>query len=536
MRAALYWYVAANDRGTGIGVDAGLILAQTALQHLAWTYCVQDRKMVSAHAFGRRGLSAADRIRLLATALDIPTDLPASLRLLHAKRGSKWDDGADVITGIRNSLVHPAKKSELVEGSYYEAWKLSLRFLDLVFLRLLGHEGECANRLAQRMVGEVETVPWARSLQFDESDRGARGDRHYSAERHTMTEKWQLLNTLFRRSFGWSTITRLGRNRLLQTSFIWFLFVPIAIRLLKFSHQQVIDMIGRLQAASRVGEEGGEEPQEISIEFIQQLHGFEAWLIKSFGDDFAIPFTWKMFYLAAVCVALATTIYTVLCPPIIKFYKDARDYIEKSGNSGSFLIHHLDVLLPRDDVFFTPYGKPTHITKECVLKDFLVRFVRPCFHDEIERNFRKRHTAYSYTALKPSCIDHVGDAYWFVRFVADWTLPVARLVCTIFYLVALGCVGIVLIEYFVFVIKHWLPLEETTLHVTSYIVGIGFFIFVGFYLFIKTSYRESTAERSEKHKKGSSQDPQEGIEEAQQDTSTDSSRPSQDDQNSGPPG
>jgi hypothetical protein len=44
----------------GIGIDAGLILAQPVLELLAWTYCVQDRKMVSPEAFHRRGLSAAN--------------------------------------------------------------------------------------------------------------------------------------------------------------------------------------------------------------------------------------------------------------------------------------------------------------------------------------------------------------------------------------------------------------------------------------------------------------------------------------------
>lgn len=47
---ALYWYLGACDRRTGIGVDTGIILAQTALEGLAWTYCVQDRKMVSRAA------------------------------------------------------------------------------------------------------------------------------------------------------------------------------------------------------------------------------------------------------------------------------------------------------------------------------------------------------------------------------------------------------------------------------------------------------------------------------------------------------
>ena len=157
IRRALYWYIAANDRGTGVGVDVGLVLAQTALEELAWTYCMRDRKMVSDRAFGRRGLSAADKLRLLTTALEIPTDVPADLRALRAKRGQKWDDGADAITSIRNSLVHPNTKTECAGEAYFEAWMLSLWFLDLVFLRLLGHEGQYANRLLQR---GLEAVPW----------------------------------------------------------------------------------------------------------------------------------------------------------------------------------------------------------------------------------------------------------------------------------------------------------------------------------------------------------------------------------------
>src|SRR5213594_4444443 len=65
LQDALYWYLGASDRRVGIGVDAGLILAQTALELLAWTYCVLDRKMISAAAFQPRRLSAADKLRLL---------------------------------------------------------------------------------------------------------------------------------------------------------------------------------------------------------------------------------------------------------------------------------------------------------------------------------------------------------------------------------------------------------------------------------------------------------------------------------------
>jgi hypothetical protein len=80
---ALYWYLGACDRRVGIGVDTGLILAQTALELLAWTYCVLDRKMISAAAFQPRRLSAADKLRLLASSLNIPLEIPPNLPALR---------------------------------------------------------------------------------------------------------------------------------------------------------------------------------------------------------------------------------------------------------------------------------------------------------------------------------------------------------------------------------------------------------------------------------------------------------------------
>jgi hypothetical protein len=161
---ALYWYLGACDRRVGIGVDTGLILAQTALELLAWTYCVLDRKMVSRAAFGRRGLSAADKLRLLASSLDVPLEIPPGFSALRENEGRKWADGMDAITGVRNSLVHPEAQTKLPHDSFFEAWELSLWYIDLVLLRLCGHSGKYGNRLARpRWPGQVEAVPWAKS-------------------------------------------------------------------------------------------------------------------------------------------------------------------------------------------------------------------------------------------------------------------------------------------------------------------------------------------------------------------------------------
>ena len=97
-------------------------------------------------------------------ALEIPADLPDRLKALHGRRGKKWSDGPDAVTGVRNALVHPSEKDELPEGAYFEAWQLSMWFLDLVLLRLCGYAGEYANRLAlSRWVGQVEPVPWGQA-------------------------------------------------------------------------------------------------------------------------------------------------------------------------------------------------------------------------------------------------------------------------------------------------------------------------------------------------------------------------------------
>lgn len=161
LKHSLYWYVAANAGGTGMGVDTGLVLAQNALELLAWNYCVQDRKMVSKAAFGPRGISAADKLRLFATSLALPSGIPDTLTALQKKPGRKWVDSFDAVTAIRNSLVHPDADLKLIEGAYYEAWRLSMWYLDLMFLRLCGHQGKYANRLSAGFVGQVEDMPLA---------------------------------------------------------------------------------------------------------------------------------------------------------------------------------------------------------------------------------------------------------------------------------------------------------------------------------------------------------------------------------------
>lgn len=157
----LYWYIGACDRRAGIGVDTGLILAQSSLELLAWTYLVLDKKIISRTKFKKHAFTAAEGLRNLIYSLNIPQEIPKSLEILQK---NTWSDGPEAITKLRNSLTHPEALMNLPSHSYFEGWKLSLWYIDMILLRLCGHNGGYSNRLLiHRWVGEVESVPWAQN-------------------------------------------------------------------------------------------------------------------------------------------------------------------------------------------------------------------------------------------------------------------------------------------------------------------------------------------------------------------------------------
>jgi len=159
----IYWYVSANRTGSdsGVGVDSALLFTQAALELLSWTHCVLDKGMVSENAFKPRGLSAADRLRLLASSLDLPLEIPRCLTSLHARRGKKWKDSMDAITDLRNGLVHPGTERSIPDGAYVDAWRLSQWYIELALLRLCSYSGSYSNRLRRKGAWEIEPVPWS---------------------------------------------------------------------------------------------------------------------------------------------------------------------------------------------------------------------------------------------------------------------------------------------------------------------------------------------------------------------------------------
>lgn len=164
LRSAIYWYLQANTSGGSPSIDAAIILAQSALERLAYHYLVVDRKMISGKGFD--DLRASDRLRMLFSVCGIPNEITdATPNICRSngtfKKDAKWMDAPHAITDIRNSLVHPVSKKK-VHDCYVDAWKLSLWYLELSVLALCGYDDTYTSRLTAKYVTESEKVPWGR--------------------------------------------------------------------------------------------------------------------------------------------------------------------------------------------------------------------------------------------------------------------------------------------------------------------------------------------------------------------------------------
>lgn len=155
---AIHWYLDANipSRGTHVGI----ILAQTAIERLSFEFCVNHKRLVTDKGF--KDLWASDKFRLLFSSLGLTLDIPNEISdLKSTAENFKWIDAPHALTEIRNSLVHPVRKRYPHSAKvFFEAWKLSLWYLELVILAVCGYSGVYANRLKIQENIYVEQVPW----------------------------------------------------------------------------------------------------------------------------------------------------------------------------------------------------------------------------------------------------------------------------------------------------------------------------------------------------------------------------------------
>ena len=151
-------YVASNALWKDYAV--GCTIACAAMESLAWTILVQDEQVITAKEYD--ALRAAGRCAQLLEWAGIPTVVPGDMKALRALAEQKSMDAPSTLFWIRNRISHPDKKSELDPSPVREAWKVSLWYVELVLLKVLGYDSKVKSRVRSSTdITDLDRVPWA---------------------------------------------------------------------------------------------------------------------------------------------------------------------------------------------------------------------------------------------------------------------------------------------------------------------------------------------------------------------------------------
>lgn len=162
---AIHWYVEANGN-SGLAEGAA-IMAQTALELLYNWLVIKNRKILAGR--DAENISAANKIRLLLSQLNVGYAVPASFTQLQAfvTGNTEVEDALDAAVLIRNAIVHSQqekrrKLSVITSKAKFEALQLCISYIELSLLYILGFKDSYFDRCG---VGNTEAdrktaVPW----------------------------------------------------------------------------------------------------------------------------------------------------------------------------------------------------------------------------------------------------------------------------------------------------------------------------------------------------------------------------------------
>ena len=159
----VHWYTEANLQ-SGL-TDGAIIMAQTGLELIYnWLLVEQKRFIIGQDAMN---LSAANKIRLILSVLNVSNEVPLSLIEFNkfVKEDSDIQDAPDGFVQIRNAIVHSnmAKRKKIADLSdmvKYEALQLGLWYIELSILYILKYKGHYKNRCRYTGFVSDEQVPW----------------------------------------------------------------------------------------------------------------------------------------------------------------------------------------------------------------------------------------------------------------------------------------------------------------------------------------------------------------------------------------
>ncbi|BAK74040.1 hypothetical protein [Arcobacter sp. L] len=206
---------------------------------------------------------------------------------------------------------------------------------------------------------------------------------------------------------SWPKLASLGNNKIVKSSYIWIAVVPIFAKLLNNLPNKVC--------------------------FTLQNNYFLL--------DISLPFSWKFFFFSALFFAIATFIFSLTCPPLIKDFTDMETFKSKGLTKNQLLI-----------LFATWIKKKPKIKdangKKINNEDFINKFITDYTTDGNNNKLLNE--------LNKSGLDKIVrniqldknkeiDAYWLLRSVMSNSHDFFRFIITFFYLLGFSLLLYILI-------------------------------------------------------------------------------------------
>lgn len=201
----------------------------------------------------------------------------------------------------------------------------------------------------------------------------------------------------------WSKLQKYGESTALRSSYIWLLVVPLAARLFSKIEDPVV------------------------------IRAFE----HTFTLHFGLPFSWKAFYFSAVFFAVASALFSIYCPVIIRDFANFSEFLQ-SGRS----VGHVD------SMFSSRLRSETGLSGKVIGR--LQAHVRLLPETAAECGFQPARES----ETDESRIEAARVGFWTLRDIEDNAHPKVRGLVTLLYAFGFALLLYVLVENFWYVLRQ----------------------------------------------------------------------------------
>ncbi|OCH11036.1 hypothetical protein [Aliivibrio sp. 1S128] len=214
----------------------------------------------------------------------------------------------------------------------------------------------------------------------------ALGEDHITKVRLVVSSYVEAIQIKFKEvELNWSQLNQIKNIKMISSMYIWIFIVPIAAKVLSLTNEMATVTL------------------------------FD----YTFQVNLALPFSWRLFYFAALFFALATLIYQARCPRLIKEYSTFATF----DNEG------------KPEWHLRPYAEDIGINYES-------------FKDDLESSMLE------HDGRMHKDKEYVQSVFWNLHWSADKKRRVSFLSCFACYVIGFVLISIVFFQNFAWVIKN----------------------------------------------------------------------------------